>query len=85
MRLRHKTKGWEVQSDRFNLHGFGEIIVCGEDWMDSDFQRDYDVFVNGAWKDLNQAFRDRDVITNNYSTRFFEPPTPEDRERGYTL
>lgn len=37
------------------------------------------------WKDLNQAMKDRDVITDNYNTYFFEPRTPEDRIRGFTL
>lgn len=37
------------------------------------------------WKDLNRAFKDRDVITDNYNKYFFEPRTPEDRIRGFTL
>lgn len=55
--------------------------------MDSAYQRDFDVLLEAKreWKDLNQAFHDRDVIIDNYNTRFFEPQTPEDRERGHTL
>jgi len=37
------------------------------------------------WKDLNQAMKDRDVITDNYNKYFFEPRTSEDRIRGFTL
>lgn len=94
MKLRHKTTKSVARADKFNIHGLGEIIVMflpddGNDGYDqtSDFIRDYEVWLKQKheWKDLVQAFKDKDVIRDNYNTRFFEPKTQEDRKRGYTL
>ena len=54
---------------------------------DTVYIQDLDVYLPalGAWKDMAQAFRDKDLITDDYNTYFLEPPTPEDRERGYLL
>jgi len=37
------------------------------------------------WKCLSKAFQDKNVITDNYNTSFFEPSTEDDRLRGYIL
>lgn len=63
-----------------------EVLVNFDDGgADSAFIRDLDVLLPGGWKDLRQAFADRDLITDNYNTCFFPPPSDEDRVRGYTL
>lgn len=87
MKLRDKQTGIEYTGDRFNLSGLGEIIVGNEHGQDSAFQWEFDVWLEAKqeWKDLDQAFRDHDVISDNLNTRFFEPQTPADRERGYSL
>lgn len=89
MKLRRKGKpGSEACSSAFNIHGIGEIIVTFDDGSaSSEFLRDYEVFLESKdeWKDLRQALKDHDVITDNYNSHFFEPPTEEDRQRGYTL
>lgn len=88
MKVRHKICGDIAYSGNFNIHSYNEIIVTLEEGdMDSDYIDNYEVFLNqkNEWKNLRQAFKDNDVITDNYNTRFFEPPTEADRVRGYTL
>ena len=94
MRVRDKKTGILGFSNRFNVSAIAEIVVGFDDdadgghrGMDSCYIGDYDVYLESKkeWKDLEQAFRDIDVITDNYNTKFFEPPTEEDRVRGYTL
>jgi len=88
MKVRNKTNGALGTSSNFNVHGLSEIIVgFQDDGMDSDYIKNYEVYLEAtkAWKDLALAFKDRDVIIDNYNTKFFEPPTEEDRIRGYTL
>lgn len=57
---------------------------CG---ADSCFIRDLEVWVEALpeWKDMRQAFKDKDLIIDNHNTCFFEPTLEEDRERGFTL
>lgn len=81
MRLRYKKTGTECSGYRFNPHALAEVDV-GDD---SPSIYELDVFVNGVWKDLGDAFRDRDVIPDNYNVKFGEPKNVADRERGYFL
>lgn len=83
MKVRYKASGSEAESSRFNISGCGEVLT--ED--DSAFISELDVFVEaiGDWKDLRQAFKDRDIINDNQNTGFFEPQTQADKDRGYTL
>ncbi len=81
MRMRYKDTKTETSSSKFNIHAMSEVVT-GDD---SVFISDLDVFINGEWKDLGQAFRDKDIITDNYNTYFGEPQTKEDKERGYWL
>lgn len=86
MKIIHKKTGELCQSSQFNVSTTGEIIVCGEDWYDSDFIVNYDVILpDGSQKDLGQAFVDRDVLPNNYNTRFDYPESDEAKERGYNI
>jgi hypothetical protein len=89
MKLREKLNAESISySDKFNIYGIGEIIVnCEDGDRFSDSISNYDVFLkkSGKWKDLRQAFQDKDIITDNYNTSFFEPSTDEDKERGFTL
>lgn len=83
MKVRYKQTGTECWSFGFNLSSLCEILT-GDD---SAYMADLDVWLPALneWKDLGQAFRDRDVITNNLNTTFFPPPTEDDRKRGFTL
>jgi len=88
MKVRNKKTRALGFSSTFNIHGMSEIIVgFRDDGMDSDYIENYEVYLEATkcWKDLSLAFRDRDVVTDNYNTKFFEPPTEEDRIRGFTL
>lgn len=91
MKVRLKDKP-EVTgyADRFNTHAVSPMeIIVGFDHgdMDSAYARDYECFIEAtqSWVSVVEAFGRRLLITDNYNTRFFEPPTPEDAERGYTL
>lgn len=81
MKVRYKETGTEAHASRFNITALAEVLT-GDD---SVFIKDLDVFLDskGEWKDMNAAFRDRDLITNNTNTDFFEPKNEEDRARGY--
>lgn len=82
---RPRIIGW---AGRFNTHGIGEVIVGFPDdgGQTSESISELEVQLSsGEWKDMRQAFADKDLITDNYNTAFFEPATPEDRERGYVL
>lgn len=85
--IRHKKTGTVGSASRFNMSSLSEILVnydSGE--ADSDYQSNWDVQLpDGSWKDLRQAFKDHDVVTDNYNSRFHFPATLEDRERGFTL
>ena len=91
MKLKHKHTGSICSSSMFNVHSslsLPEIIVRNEGFgCDSDYIENYDVWLEQSqqWKDLKQAFKDRDVITDNCNTTFFEPPTLADKTRGFTL
>jgi len=74
MKVRDKKTGEVYDASRFNTHSLNEIIVLGNDWMDTMFMEDYDVLIRTGWKDLKQAFKDSNVITDNYNTYFFEAP-----------
>ena len=83
MKVRYKKTGSEAYSRNFNVNAIGEVLT-GDD---SPFISELDVYLEalGQWKDMCQAFRDKDSIVDNYNTHFFEPTSEEDRERGYTL
>ena len=88
MKVRGKASGIIWFSNRFNIHGLSEIIIGHPDYgSDSAFIKDFDVFLESKqeWKDMSQAFKDHDLIVDNYNTSFFEPKTEEDRMRGFTL
>ena len=79
MRVRYKKTGSEAWSSSFNMCSMSDVLT-GDD---SVSLHELDVWVADAWKDMAQAFRDRDIITDNANAHFAEPPTIADRERGY--
>lgn len=85
MKVRYKKTGEEASSSGFNIHAINEVLT-GED---SAYIHELDVWLTKTtppgWKDMREAFRDHDLITDNYNRYFFEPWTEEDRERGFTL
>jgi hypothetical protein len=74
-------------ASQFNVRGLTEVIVGfdGEGGMDSCFIADLEVFVEARqeWKPMRQAFKDRDLIPDNFNTRFAEPKDETERTRGY--
>lgn len=73
-------------SSSFNTSGLGEVIVMFVDGgADSMFIDELEVLLKTGWKNMSQAFKDRDLIPDNYNISFGEPKTPEDRRRGYFL
>lgn len=73
MKVRGKASNIEWFSTQFNLHGLSEIIIGHEDYgADSVYLKDFDVFLEQKqeWKDMAQAFRDHDLIIDNYNTIF---------------
>jgi hypothetical protein len=84
MQVRYKKHPNEtIFASRFNELALAEIILPDT----SEFISELDVWLEQKeeWKDMNQAFADKDLIIDNFNTHFFEPPTEEDRKRGFTL
>ena len=80
--LRYKSHPDDIKEgvSRFNVSALAEVDM-GDD---SAYFSDLDVQLSsGEWKDLSQAFKDRDLIHDNYNTWFREPKTEEERSRGY--
>lgn len=71
-------------SSEFNVHSFSEIIVYFDEWTDTDFISNYEVCLpDGSWKCLSQAFKDKDVIPDNYNVYFKCTESEEERARGW--
>jgi hypothetical protein len=79
MKCRYKDTKTEFSSYTFNVHALSEILT-GDDTVST---ANVDVFINGKWKDMHQAFEDKDIVPDNYN-RFFGPPENEiAKARGY--
>lgn len=87
VKIRNIDTHEEGSSGMFNISSICEIIVYFNDWMDTDYQKRYEVFIEaiGKWIPFREAFRDNHLIVNNHNTCFFEPTNEEDRKRGFTL
>lgn len=89
MKVRYTGKpGCTGDASSFNMGGLGEVIVYyPEGDASSEEIRELEVYLEQSqrWVPMRQAFRDHDLVSDNRDTCFFEPPTPADRERGYTL
>ena len=83
MKVRYKKTGTVAEANRFNLHSMSEVLT-GDDSVDISNLDVYIVAIRD-WKDMVQAFRDGDLVTDNYNTCFFEPHNDEERQRGYAL
>ena len=86
MRIRYKGQ-FEGDSSHFNTHALAEALVYFDDGSaDSAFLKDLEVQLpDGSGRPFHQALNAQDIITDNYNTRFFYPPTEEDQQRGFTL
>jgi hypothetical protein len=77
--VRYKSHPDEPRTvSRLNIHALSEVDM-GDD---SAFIKDLDVLVEGGWKDLRQAFEDKDVVTCNLNRELYYS-TPEDQARGW--
>lgn len=80
MKVRYKDTQSEAWSSSFNAHSMGEVLT-GDD---SPFIKDLDVFLpSGEWKDMGQAFRDHDIVPDNYNLHFGLPMSEECKLRGH--
>lgn len=80
-RLRYKGQTRAFQASQLNTSALNEVNT-GDD---SAYIHDLEVWLpeKKEWKCLQQAFKDRDVITDNHNTRFDEPRNEEERKRGF--
>lgn len=79
MKVRYKDSHEERNTNRFNPCGVSEIDM----YDDSAFIKDLDVEIDGEWKDMGEAFDDKDIVPDNYNQFFGVPESEEARERGY--
>jgi len=79
-----KNSNVKGTSSKFNTESVSEVIVNFDDGdSDSACISDLDVYVNGVWISLTEAFKQKLIITDNYNTHFFEPKDEEEKKRGY--
>lgn len=87
MKLRQKKHPDIIaHSTRFNTSSLNEILVTYEDGDgDSAYISEFEVWLPRAavWKDMDQAFKDKDIVPDNHNVYFSEIRSEEDRERGY--
>lgn len=91
MRVRNLERTWEGLSSEFNTCGGGEVIVCllNKDGVfegqDSAFISELEVYIDSTeeWKNMNEAFKDKDIISDKCNTCFREPLTEEERQQGH--
>jgi hypothetical protein len=85
MRLRYKQTQVETGGSYFNMSACcPDEVLTGDDTIPVP---ELEVFIEAKqeWKDMGQAFRDHDLITDNYNTHFFEPKNDTERLCGYRL
>lgn len=85
MIVKNKKTGTKGHSDTFNVHALSEIIVTFPDNYSSEYIADYDVYLESrqAWYDMQDAFREKLIIPDNYNTRFREPVNAAEQEKGW--
>jgi hypothetical protein len=74
-------------SSSFNMAGLGEVIVYyGDGSASSEEISELEVYLDSQqrWAPMGEALRNNDLISDNRVTRFLEPRTPAERERGFT-
>jgi hypothetical protein len=79
MLVRYKINNQEASASRFNIHALDEALTGG----DSVCIKDLDVWLGDSWKDMRQAFRDKDIVPDNYNERFSPPVNEYARTIGY--
>jgi len=79
-------------SGQFVPNGMGEVVVHFVPNGDCDamFASELEVLlnaaagsINGDWVNMSQAFKDRDLIPDNYERTFREPADIAERMRGW--
>lgn len=87
MKIRCIKTGKIGQSGSFNTRSLCEILVYFENDMDTDCQKNYEIFIEKEqkWMTFKEAWKGKHIINDNYNTVFFEPENEEDKERGFTL
>lgn len=85
MKVRYKAHpSDDCCSSSFNVSAMSEVIVMGDWGADSAFIKDLDVQLpSGEWKDMSQAFKDKDIVPDNYNEHFSVPVNEECKQRGY--
>lgn len=85
MKVKNKTTSTIGYSNKFNIHAISEIIVTFKEGdCSSEFISDYEVQLKtGEFKDMSTAFKDKDLISDNYNTEFREPINTEEFKRGW--
>lgn len=81
-KIRYKNDPEDVRIvNQLNTHALAEVLT-GDD---SAFFSELEVFLERKqeWKCLSQAFKDRDIITDNYNTVFAEPRNQAEKVQGY--
>jgi hypothetical protein len=84
MKVRYKDKpyitGW---ASHFNTHSAAEVLVTFPDGdATSESIHKLQCYCAVGWKNMAQAFKDRDILPDNYNT-FFGIPDAEEKKQGF--
>jgi len=83
MKVRFKGRPDEYDCNKLNTYGVSEVYIYDDEGIDTVFIKDLEVLLKTGWKDMQQAFKDNDLVTDNYNTCFREPFNDEERKKGY--
>ena len=73
----------EGTASSFNTHSLDEVVVYTESDCLSVPMSELEVIVGSEWKPMQKAFKDRDIIPNNYNTCFDTPHSDEEKHQGF--
>ena len=87
MEVRYRNKDGNYSygnSSRMNTAAMAEAVVYFDTNCDSIFFSDLEVKLpDGSWKDMNQAFTDKDIVPNNLNTAFDYPHSEQEYAQGF--
>ena len=83
VRVIYDNQSIEGTASSFNTHSLDEVVVYTETDCLSVPMCELEVFVGSEWKPMQKAFKDRDIIPDNYNTCFDKPHSNEERLQGF--
>lgn len=84
--LRYLVNGKYVYGSGHRFAGYdGQYVTVYQDYtLDEVSVDELEIKLsNGTWKKLTEAFKDKDIIPDNFNLEFREPLNEDERFRGF--